>query len=187
MGYGKYDKGKETRKKIVKTAKNMFHENGFKKTSITEICRINDIQLGTFTYYFKTKVDLVSEIYAEFLVDAYQAVRETDYEYKDPLQMNIVSNQFYYTASFSCPKCAKFYHEVLENTSIFDYIGKHVRRLYGSYNFHYGLNMDEEDMCDVLLVDSGLRKEFFCYMFNNFGYNLEPKVISKYLRKLNIY
>lgn len=187
MVYGKYDKGKETRQKIIVVAKELFYEKGFNQTSITEICKVADVMHGTFTYYFKTKVDLVSEIYADLLTKCYQIVRSNSTEYMDTFQMNLTANQFYYTVIFSSPENARFYHEVLLKMSVFDYIGRHVKRLYQSYNFHYNLNLSEEDLRDVLLVDSGIRREFFTDMFNTYGYKLEPEIVSKFIRKMNIH
>ena len=187
MVYGTYEKGKETRQKIITVSKELFFEKGYNKTSITEICRTANVMYGTFTYYFKTKIDLVSEIYANLLMKCFQIAKSSNPEHMDTFQMNLTANQFYYTIIFSTPEYAHFYHEVLQKMSVFDYIGRHVKRRYQSYNIHYSLNFNDEDIRDLLLADSGIRREFFTDMFSTYGYSIETEIINKYLRKMNVY
>ena len=187
MEYGKYSKGIETRDRIVSVAKSMFKQNGYDKTKVSDICKAADVKLGTFTYYFHSKQDLVSEIYANLLVVCFQLATTRNLQHMGFFQTNLTADQFYYCAIFSDPSSARYYHEVLQRMSVFDYIGRHVNRMYSSYNREFHLHMTEEDFYDILLVDSGIRREFFTDMFKNYGYSIPMDVIEKYIRKMNLY
>lgn len=52
----------ETRKKILKAAKEMFLEKGFLKSTIDDITKRSNISHGTFYIYFKNKKQLLMEL-----------------------------------------------------------------------------------------------------------------------------
>ncbi len=51
-----------TRNILLATATRLFFENGYEKTSIRSIAKESNIGSGLFSYYFKTKENLVNEI-----------------------------------------------------------------------------------------------------------------------------
>jgi len=50
------------RMEIIKTAENLFNENGYDNTSVEEIIKAAGIAKGTFYYYFKAKKDILQAI-----------------------------------------------------------------------------------------------------------------------------
>ncbi|MEG1620197.1 MAG: TetR/AcrR family transcriptional regulator, partial [Eubacterium sp.] len=71
MAIASSDKGIRTKNKIIQIAKSEFYNKGFAKTSIKKICEQVDIRTGTFAYYFKTKDDLLKEIYSDLHMRTY--------------------------------------------------------------------------------------------------------------------
>lgn len=55
-------KGMLTRASILKTARTVFKEAGFYKTSVSEITRQSNVSMGTFYQYFKNKEQLFIEL-----------------------------------------------------------------------------------------------------------------------------
>lgn len=49
-----YEKSKETHDRIIDVAKTLFYEEGFKKTSVRQICKEAGINHSLIYYYFKT-------------------------------------------------------------------------------------------------------------------------------------
>lgn len=54
---------KLTKEKIYKNAIKLIRNKGFENISVSEICDKSDVSIGTFYYYFKTKQDILFEIY----------------------------------------------------------------------------------------------------------------------------
>src|SRR6056297_1122330 len=54
---------KLTKEKIYSNAIKLIRKKGFENISVSEICDKSDVSIGTFYYYFKTKQDILFEIY----------------------------------------------------------------------------------------------------------------------------
>lgn len=58
-------KALETKKKIYETAFRLVEEKGFENITISEICKISGVAKGSFYTYFKSKDDIVVELYKD--------------------------------------------------------------------------------------------------------------------------
>ncbi len=58
-------KALETRQKIYDTAFRLMEEKGFDNITISEICRVSGVAKGSFYTYFKSKDDIVVELYKD--------------------------------------------------------------------------------------------------------------------------
>jgi AcrR family transcriptional regulator len=67
-------KGTQTKSNIITTAKILFYENGYNKTGIQDIADRADVKLGTITYYYKKKDDMITDIYNVFFLALYDYV-----------------------------------------------------------------------------------------------------------------
>ena len=47
---------------IIKSASELFFENGFSKTTATELCKKANISTGNLTFYFPTKEHILADI-----------------------------------------------------------------------------------------------------------------------------
>ena len=65
----KTEKGDNSAQKLIASAKELFYEKGYKKTTVAEITRSAGVNNGLFTYYFGTKTNLSGMIMSQFRVD----------------------------------------------------------------------------------------------------------------------
>ncbi|MBC3889350.1 TetR family transcriptional regulator [Acetobacterium paludosum] len=70
----KSKKGTQTKQNIINTAKILFYENGYNKTGIQDIADRATVKLGTITYYYKKKDEMISDIYNVFFLALYEYV-----------------------------------------------------------------------------------------------------------------
>lgn len=55
-------KGIQTQKNIMSQAKELFYTQGYNNTGMVDIANNSEVGLGTLTYYFNKKEDIVDEI-----------------------------------------------------------------------------------------------------------------------------
>lgn len=70
----KSKKGTQTKQNIINTAKILFYENGYNKTGIQDIADLANVKLGTITYYYKKKDEMIADIYNVFFLALYDYV-----------------------------------------------------------------------------------------------------------------
>lgn len=58
-------KASQTRKRIFTAATELFNEIGFNRVTIRDICKGASISIGTFYLYFKSKGEILYEVYQE--------------------------------------------------------------------------------------------------------------------------
>lgn len=112
-----YKKGIETKQTIIKESKKLFYIYGYKMVNISEICRNSNCKLGTFTYYFPKKEDLVTEIYESYLSNCYSYV-ESHLSSPSKLITHIYAICFYYHNLFQNENCRQFQREILSLKSM---------------------------------------------------------------------
>ena len=68
-------KGEESRQRLIECAAELFWENGYSTTGISEILKQTGLPKGSFYFYFKSKDDLasaVTEYYQKILLEQFQ-------------------------------------------------------------------------------------------------------------------
>ena len=75
----------DKRERLVESATKLFHQAGFKDTSIADIAEDSGVPLGNVYYYFKTKDDLVAAV-IEQRTEAIKAEARHWEENPDPRQ-----------------------------------------------------------------------------------------------------
>ncbi|NLK72276.1 MAG: TetR/AcrR family transcriptional regulator [Clostridiales bacterium] len=61
-----HKKSDRTKAKIYNTAMNLFENRGYDNVSVHDICSKSSVSIGTFYYYFPSKIDLMLEISNQF-------------------------------------------------------------------------------------------------------------------------
>ena len=145
----KYKKGLLTDIHIIESAKKLFYENGFHKTSIRDICSLANIKIGIFTYYYKK--NLMNHY---VLVDS--AARDS---YLNSLQKNAYAILPYYIGLFNDPKTIEFHQEVLSMGSLYDYMHLNLKRIYHSFIRDLHLDITERELSYISSADLGVRRE----------------------------
>lgn len=157
-----------TRDLIISSAKEQFYLKGYKDTTIADIFRSIDVPIGVFTYYFKTKDMLVTEIYREFfekidqkIIDAFTSVKER------PFLMQALCSKIYYDIILSNKNNALFYYQVMEKRSNLRVNSGIIKPRFRKYIDEFNLIMTEQEFEMIVLLDAGARKEFFMDYFLN--------------------
>ena len=78
---------KTTRERILRTSRDLFNENGYAGTTLSEIASALNIAEGNLWYHFRTKLDLAIALEDEnrnevrALVDAYPSGAPIEWDY----------------------------------------------------------------------------------------------------------
>jgi AcrR family transcriptional regulator len=67
------------KQELINTAKALFFEKGFDKTSVSEIVKACGVAQGTFYYYFKTKEEIFFEVINDMASDTLDKISEDIY------------------------------------------------------------------------------------------------------------
>ncbi|MCB2187175.1 MAG: TetR/AcrR family transcriptional regulator [Deltaproteobacteria bacterium] len=78
-------KGEETRKLLVRTARNLFRCQGFQATSIDDISRAAGINRGNLYFHFKNKEDLAAAALADSQERTFRFFGQAMADESDPL------------------------------------------------------------------------------------------------------
>lgn len=159
MVVAKLNKGLQTQSKLMKVSKKLFYDNGYSKTSIKEICQNANESTGTFAYYFKTKDNLVSQIYAELLMKCYSFIGKKINRKINSVEKNTIAALLYYRAIFADKNTISFHQEINTRESIFEYIGHHLTRVHKQFVVDLNLSLDETELEDIIKAEYGLRRE----------------------------
>lgn len=108
---GSYKKGIQTKAKTLSVAKKLFYEHGIKDVTGTEICKQANITYGNFTYYYKTKKDLVAAIIQEILETA-TAYADKLLPASSSLEKGCLSCHLFMLSVCRDPKAARFLEQV---------------------------------------------------------------------------
>ncbi|MDO4287990.1 MAG: TetR/AcrR family transcriptional regulator [Eubacterium sp.] len=85
-----YSTGLSTKKRILETAKTLFYRNGYLSTTFAEICKVSNVNPGTFTYHFGSKRKIALNINKEILLH-FTDISETLFPTEDELQQVMLS------------------------------------------------------------------------------------------------
>ncbi|NYB51077.1 MAG: TetR/AcrR family transcriptional regulator [Methanobacteriaceae archaeon] len=119
---------KEKEQKILNSALSLFVEKGFHGTSTAEIARTAGVATGTLFHYFKTKEELIDQLYIYSKESILEEVQD-DYDKAKPLKENVKSlwlkfvclgienpDKFSFIMSFHCsPYITSFTKERIED------------------------------------------------------------------------
>ncbi|HCX65892.1 MAG TPA: hypothetical protein DHN33_11870 [Eubacteriaceae bacterium] len=157
----KYNKGYETKHRIIKAAKQLFYENGLDQTKIIDICRLAGIKNSNFRYYFDSKTDLANEISADLLVKTYHHIHlhHENSSKLDSFQQNAISGMLHYSIIFSDEKNIRYYYQVLRQKSVYDYANKNVERIYKQFIKDFQLEIPLKDLPYFKAADLGMRRQ----------------------------
>ncbi|MGL4606409.1 MAG: TetR/AcrR family transcriptional regulator [Eubacteriaceae bacterium] len=105
-------KGIQTKQNIINTARELFYEHGYNKTGIQDIADRANVKLGTITYYYKKKDDMIADIYNVFFLALYDFV-STSSEHLNLYTKYCYTLVLYYEAVLNDEKNKTLYYEVL--------------------------------------------------------------------------
>jgi AcrR family transcriptional regulator len=105
---GMGEKGQENRQRILEAANALFYQQGFNKTSFSDIAEAADVPRGNFYYYFKTKDELLEAVIAMRLDGIRTSLAAFEHETADPKERlkrlgTMLVNEAETLIEFGCP------------------------------------------------------------------------------------
>lgn len=79
----KQEQGTHTQWEIFQAALELFSTNGYESTTMQDICKKAHVSVGAFYYYYKSKEDILNDLYRRF--DRLLAEKYADVQFEDPL------------------------------------------------------------------------------------------------------
>ncbi|MGN1399139.1 MAG: TetR/AcrR family transcriptional regulator [Erysipelotrichaceae bacterium] len=152
-----YKKGIATKETIVNESKKLFYIYGYKMVNISEICRNSNCKLGTFTYYFPKKENLITELYERYLDNCYKHVMKYA-SIDSKMEMHIYAICFYYHNLFLNENCRNFQQEILSIKSMNEIFADPTNQI---RNFLYNSDIDfnSEKFSLITICDHASRRE----------------------------
>lgn len=104
-----------TKSLILESARSLFYEKGYKKTSVTDIAKSAYVAKGTFYLYFQDKMDLMDHLVVEFVTRFDHVIKKLQSELDIPGQglatliEGAVSDLFDVCFEYRC--CFVFFHD----------------------------------------------------------------------------
>lgn len=161
-----YEKGVQTRNHLYQIAKQTFYTQGYEKTRIKDIVETADTPIGLFTYYFKTKDNIVHEIYLEYykqINDFIDASKIAGLE--NSILRHAVISRIYFGLILNDDNNRRFYYDILKKSSNYRIAGDFIRHTYRRYIEEYHLVISEKEFDNLLFIDFGGRREYFLNYF----------------------
>jgi AcrR family transcriptional regulator len=109
-----YRTGIETKLTILETAKSLFYQRGYKAVTVHEICDGAGVKLGTFTYYFSRKDDLIGAIYNSYMTACKDYVDANAPAGLSPAEHHMFAVMLYYSRLYQDEHIIAFHREVLK-------------------------------------------------------------------------
>lgn len=162
-----YKKGIDTRNKIIQTAKELFYEYGYNKTTVNMIKDHAEVSLSAIPYYFKTKDNIVSLIYNEFLNNIYKFLQEIISMEIDSYLFHFYASKIYYYIIFHNDKNNRFYYEVSVTQSNYILLDSTMSIINKNYARDFQIEKTEEEFALIRMCDSGSRREILQNYYKN--------------------
>jgi len=78
-------RGEITKDKIIKTARHLFKHQGYKNTTMDDICNSSGVKRGNLYFYFKGKEDLAYAVIADAIEGEFPFLNRMTEHLSDPL------------------------------------------------------------------------------------------------------
>lgn len=161
-----YEKGIQTRNHLYQISKKLFYEHGYENTKIKDIVTAADTPIGLFTYYFKTKDNIVHEIYSDYYKQINDYFNELSIdEFKNSILRHAALSQIYFDLILNNENNRRFYYEILKKASNYRIAGDFIRTAYLGYIRDYKLIISDREFDNLLYLDFGGRREYFLKYF----------------------
>lgn len=156
----KYKKGILTEKQILKSAKILFYNKGYIKTSMRDISDHADVKLGTLTYYFNKKQDLTIRIYSDLIIRLYSFVKSNRPNIMSSLELNFHLTclyQYFYSID---KKTSDFHLEIISHDEIYRFIYFQIfHRMYQTFFKEVSENMSNQELKAAIISDLAVKRE----------------------------
>lgn len=194
-------KSNDTEKLIRNTARTLFFKNGIDETSVRQIAANSNTNLGSFTYYYKSKNELVEKIF-EDVNNEIRALFVTPFEREATLHEYMMMQMFQFKAAILNDR----YYELFMTSMTGEQTLKSIKDLYSGCNMKFSRHNSTDSayfiMTSALLIgmkleliklarDSATKEitlekclDFFVYEFLDFINPTEIDDMDAYRKQL---
>lgn len=151
----KYKKGIETEQKIIDAARAFFRENGYNKTSVTEICESIGIMTGNASYYFPHKSDLGIRIFRDFMLEVLDYV-ENEFPTENTYFKYTLDLYICMLVELADSECCRFVKEVFERGFFTEYATTFAGRFTPEYNMGSEKKFTEQQMRKTIVANNAV-------------------------------
>ena len=120
--HSKIDPLSETEIEIIRAATKLFLEQGFSKTTHRQIAAESGIGLGTITYHYRVKEDMLKVLIEELMDFHLDIIEDSEEETKDPLFAFALEIAVQIALCDNDPKAWDLYFAAYSHPATFDYI-----------------------------------------------------------------
>ena len=176
----------DTEIQIIKSATQLFLKQGFSKTTHRQIASESGIGLGTITYHYKLKEDMLRVLIEELMDYHLDLIDDTENESKDNLFSYALEVAVQIALCETDIKAYDLYYSAYNHPSTFDYIKDWAAKK--NYHLLKELipDMDEEDFRRIENVTSGIELAAFTSPTNRY-FTLNDKIALFVDSMLKIY
>ncbi|MEG0377289.1 MAG: TetR/AcrR family transcriptional regulator [Eubacterium sp.] len=153
------DKGLRTNEKIIAAAKRHFYEKGYEKMKIKELCDEIGVLPGTFTYYYKTKKDLLKAIYSNLYMYSYVFVGSRLTRKINSIEKNVYTTFIYFEGILKDPRTKKFHLENLRRETITNLMSENFNHVFRQFAKDNKMYIDDSALRILCMADQGMRRE----------------------------
>ena len=147
-------KGIKTQESILKSAKHLFYQHGFDMVSLNDICLHSATKLGTLTYYFPKKWNIIDSLYQQYMARVQNFVRENTENIPDAERYCYVILMYYYNI-YADDSITRFHYRIMLEGSmneIFNDTKQFILPLLGE-------NIDDGLLNLYIIADNAVRRE----------------------------
>lgn len=162
-----YQKGKNTKNKILIASKELFYENGYDKTTVHMIKDRAEVSLSAIPYYFKEKDRILNVIYSDFLTNIYNFIKKTISEPIDSYLLHFYASKIYYYIIVNDENNRRFYREVTFAQSNIRILYPFMDNVYINYARDFNVPLSDRELKLIRLTDAGGRREIMIDHYNN--------------------
>lgn len=170
-----YKKGLATQENIINTARKLFYIYGYHDVPISQICRESNVKLGTFTYYFKKKEDLLRYIYTDYMKRCKEFVSSKNLPYRSS-KKHIFSIAYYYVNIYSDSNIILFHKEILNNIGSMNVIFSNSKDNIIDFAVDGNTDTESKDFELFVLSDNAVRRELNLRFINNAKYDISSVI-----------
>jgi AcrR family transcriptional regulator len=175
-----YDKGIESRDKILRGARELFYARGFVNTTVRGIAKRTNLNPGLIKYYFGSKTEIARQVYVGTRSEFDMLILAQGYE-RESMETFLLSSAVDLYVSLTCPRFGIFYDEILRESEVQRYIRGRVMTGLAKYA---QISLDPEETVISCLSIIALKPALIGYNLQNENTPLPTeKLMRHYLRR----
>ncbi|MFZ7119599.1 MAG: TetR/AcrR family transcriptional regulator [Eubacteriaceae bacterium] len=162
-----YEKGVETKNHIYTIAKELYYEYGYKKTTMRIIAEHANVPIALITYYFKSKDNIVKDIYTDYIKNIYTFLDSvTEGNIKSSLLRHTISSRIYYKNILENEKNSRFCYELTLKHSNYGILYYNVKKTYRRILNEFSIFLPSEEYKAYIISEFGARQELLLNYFS---------------------